>query len=288
MVNPSAPIVTPADQLLGNASPETCTPHESTCRIPYDIVETIIAHLARDPDALKACSLTCHSWHITAVPYLHYTLTLKGNKPDIIHGKPKSLPKLHEQGLLHLIKEVRVWDMGGWFVPQAFRIGDLLYFSALSNIHTLELQNVEIYRFIPGSEHCFGKLSPTLRSVTLANPRGSHRQLSHFLSLFPNLDDIEIWRHNACNPEDTVFDTQLVSVSSLKFRGRLALLNFHWVETWMHFIASCGLRFRHMDLRGSASCASALLGACAGTIETLRFNATECKSFCLENSTDLS
>jgi len=281
-------IVTPADRLLGNTSPETCTAHESTCRVPYDIVEAIVAHLARDIGALKTCSLTCRSWHVAAVPHLHYTLTLKGNRPDVIHGKPKPLLKLHEQGLLHLVKEVRVWDSGGWFVPREFRHSDLRYFSALTNVHSLELQNVDIFRFIPGSEHWFGKFSPTLRSITLSNPRGSHRQLSHFLSLFPNLDDVEIWNHCPCPLEDTIFDTQLVSVPSPKLRGRLALLNFYWVETWTHLIASCGLRFRHMDLRRSTSCASVLLEACAETLETLRFNATEGKQSCLDISTDSS
>ena len=137
-INPLTPIVTPADhRLLSSTSPETCTAHESTCRVPYDIVETIVAHLARDLAALEACSLTCRSWRIAATRHLLYTVTFKGNKPDAIQCKPKSLRRLHEQGLLHVIQEVRVWDMGDWFVPPAFRHGDLLYFSALANVHSL-------------------------------------------------------------------------------------------------------------------------------------------------------
>lgn len=59
------------DRLIGIAPPETRTAHESTCRAPYDIVEMIISHLTRDPGALKACSLTCRSWHTRAVTHLY-------------------------------------------------------------------------------------------------------------------------------------------------------------------------------------------------------------------------
>jgi len=147
---------------------------------------------------------------------------------------------------------------------------------------------VEIYHFIPDSEHYFGGFLPTLRSIALSSPCGSHRQLSYFLSLFPNLDDVEVCAQDTCHPKDTVSNAQLVSISTPKLRGRLALFNFYWVETWTHLIALCGLRFRHMDLRGSIGCAPVLLRACAETLETLRFNATEGWLFCLDISTDLS
>ena len=269
------PMMTLFDILLGNAPPEPRIVHESSCRVPYEVVETIIAHLARDLDALGACSLTCHSWRTAAVPHLHYTLSLKGNGPEIIRGKPRSLLWLHGQGLLPFVKEVRVWGMGCWFMPQAFSHRSLRYFSALSSVHTLELHDVEIYRFVTGTEHHFGHFSPTLRSIMLSRPCSTPRQLSHFLSLFPNLDDVEIWNHGTSPPNDSIFDTQ--PISTPKLRGRLTLLDFCWVKTWTYLIVSCGLRFRHMDLRESANCAPVLLEACAETLETLRFNATDSK-----------
>ena len=274
--NLSTPMMTLFNRSLGSAPPEPRIAHESTCRVPYEVVETIIAHLARDPDALRTCSLICRSWHTATVPHLYYTLTLKGNGPDAIRGKPRSLPWLHGQGLLPFVKEVQVWGFGCWFVPQAFGRRSLHYFSALANVHTLELHDIEIYRFIPGIERRFGHFSPTLRSITLSRPCGTPRQLSHFLSLFPNLDDVEIWKHSTSPTSDSIFDTQ--PISTPKLRGRLTLLDFRWVNTWTYLIVSCGLRFRHMDLRESAKCAPILLEACAGTLETLRFNATDSES----------
>jgi len=264
------------NHLLGNAPPETPRDHESTCRISYEIVEMITAHLTRDLNALKVCSLSCRSWHILVVPHLHHTLTFRENTSDVTHDKLKPLSKLHELGLLPHARDIRVdqpWGLGCWFVPQAFSRRDLRYFSALTNVHTLGLQNMEIYRFIPGIEHHFGHFAPTLRSIVLFNPRCTPRQLSHFLSLFTNMDDIEIRNTYTCTPDVTTSDTDLVLFSAPKLRGRLVLYDFRWVETWVHPIASCGVpQFRHVELSGSAGCIPILSEACAETLEVLRLS----------------
>ena len=239
-------------------------------------MEIIIAHLICDFGALKACSLTCRSLYTAAAPHLHHTLTLTGYTPEIRRCRLKPLPKLHALGLTHLVKALRLKQRfnGHWFMPQAFTSLDLRYFSALANVHTLKLQSLEIHRFIPGIERHFGHFSKTLRSITLYDPCCTPRQLSYFLSLFSNLDDIGIRNTHAHRLAQTIPDTELVPFSPLKSRGRMALYNFTWVETWTYLIASSGgLWFRHMDLRMSTSCASVLLGACGKTLESLRFGA---------------
>jgi len=163
----------------------------------------------------------------------------------------------------------------------------LRYFSAFANVHTLELRYPGIYRFIPGIEQHFGHFSPTLRSTILLCPHCTPQQLSHFLSLFSNVDNIEIWG-TAEYTDALTLEKQFVPFSVPELRGRLALCNFHWVETWTHLTASCGLRFRYMDLRKSADCVPVLLEACAETLETLVFNVMDCRSFCLGSSTDSS
>ena len=102
------------------------------------------------------------------------------------------------------------------------------------------------------------------------------RRLSYFLSLFPNLDDIEILRNSVYIPYTAVPDTELIPFSAPKLSGKVTLSGFSCVETWTHLIASCGgLRFRHMELRVNATCAPVLLEACAKTLETLRFNVAD-------------
>ena len=241
----------------------------------------IIAHLIRDLDTLKACSLVCRSWYIVVVPHLHHTLTFRRERrgwpnPPTARARLKPLSQLCQLGLMPHVKEVRVeeWEeTNTWFVPQAFSCIDLHYFSAFANVHTLKLQSLAIDRFIPDIERYFGQFSPTLRSITLYKPRCSPRQLSYFLSFFSNLDDIELQLQHS-----TTFHTEPTKLDSFsapapKLRGRLTLYNFPWVGTWTHLIASSGgVEFHHIDLREDTSCAPVLFEACSETLETLRFN----------------
>jgi len=264
------------NRLFGNAPPETRITHEPTSPIclpplPYDVLEMVVAYFTRDLGALKTCSLISRSWYTAATPHLHRTLTLRDGH-DIDRSQMEPLSKLHEFGLLHLVKILRVKQGRRWFVPQPFSDLDLCNFSTLANVHTLKLQHVEIHRFMPDIEHHFGHFSQTLRSITLHDPSCTPRQLSHFLSLFSNLDDIGIRNFHTHVPNTSTSDTELVPFSAPRLRGRLALDTFTLVEVWTHLITFCsGLRFRHMDLRMSASCAPVLFEACAETLETLRF-----------------
>jgi len=262
------------NHLPGSAPPESRIAYRSTHRLPCEIVEMIVAYLTHDLDVLKACSLACRSWYIAAVPHIHHTLTLGDDGHDESRQGLKPLSVLHGFGLASLIKKIQV-KQGSvlnepWFVPWAFGPDDLRHFSAFANVRTLVFHILEISEFIPGAEQYFGHLSSTIRSIVLVLPRCTPRQLSHFLSLFSNLDNIDIAFHEQL-PNTTTPDTDLVPFSAPKLQGRLELRNFDWVETWTDLIASCGgLRFRYMDLHCVEGCAPVLLGACAETLETLR------------------
>ena len=285
---------TEVDSRPDNPSPVARTTHESTQPLPFDIVEMIIVHLARDLDTLKACSLTCRSWYTVVAPRLHHTLILRGKGRSSTHDQPdqlsnrgqpnppstrdklKPLSVLHHLGLMHHVKEIRVeqWrDMISWFIPLAFGPRTLDHLSAFTNVRTLKIQELDIDRFIPGIERYFGQFSSTLRSITLYNPHCTPQQLSHFLSLFSDLDDVGVREARACISNPIATDAELIPFSTPKLRGLLALYDFNWVETWTHLVSSCGgLRFRYMDVRRGASCVPFLFEACAETLETLRFN----------------
>jgi hypothetical protein len=261
------------NRLLGNPPPEPRIAHESACCLPYEIVETIIAHIVCDLDALKACSLTCRSWYIAVVPHFRHTLILKNDLSDTARDKLKPLSELHQLGLALLIKEIRV-EEGTWFEPRVFSRRDLRYFSAFTNVRTLRFQYLDISRFIPGMEHYFGHFSPSLRSIALFKPRSAPRQLSHFLSFFSTLDDVKI-----CGPiyipNNTIPDAELVP-STQRLRGRLVLRSFGSVETWTRLITSGGaLKYHYMDLYRVGGCTPVLFEACAETLESLRFYATD-------------
>ena len=173
-------------RLFSNPPSGTHIAHESTCRVPHEIVEII--HLTHEPLALKACSLTCRSWNTVAVPHLHHTLTL-GNGPYLTRGRLKPLSKLHGLGLIPLVREIRMEQPFGvdpWFVPGAFGRRDLRYFAAFADVQTLALQCFQIYHFIPKIERYFEHFSPTVRSIVLSNLHCTPRQLFYLFSLFPN------------------------------------------------------------------------------------------------------
>ena len=259
---------------LSNTVSRARATHESTSPLPYEIVEMIVAHIIHDLPTLKACSLTCRSWYIVVFTHIHHTIILGRG----VGGRLKSLSELRELGLIPLVKEIRVrqGSDGQWFTPQAFRHRDFRHFLAFANVHTLRLQGLEIYRFIPRIERYFEHLLPTLRSITLSGAHGTPRQLSHFLSYFSNLDDIEIQRLFTVVPNATDPDRKHAPFSAPQLRGQLTLYDFPWDETWVQLIESCGgLRFRYMHLRDVAGCTPVLLDACAETLEMLRFNATD-------------
>jgi len=266
---------TKINRLFRITPPRTRAVHDSTCRFPPELTEMIIAHLIGDLHALKTFSLICREWYIAAVPYLHHTLTLMKRIPNEPHDNLEPVSKLHKLGLAPLVKEIRVIQPHRtgdyWFQPQTFSRRDLRHFSAFTNVQTLTLENVDISRFMPDIDRYFGHLSPTLRSIVLAQPRCTPRQLSSFLSLFSNLDDIYIYSP-VDEPTKPARDSELVLFSSPRLRGRLELFGFTWAETFTDLIALCGgLRFREVDLRNGVGCTPILLEACAETLETLRF-----------------
>ena len=268
-------------RLLRHTSPDTRTTDEAACRLPPEIVEMIIAHLTDDLDTLKTCSLTCRSWYTAAVPYIHHTLFLGGKKPGPFRNNFWPLSKLHGRGLTPLVKEIRVRQRDArhrWFLPWAFNRRNLLYFSAFTNVQTLSIQRLDIHSFIPGIERYFEQFSQTLRSISLFLPICSTpQQLSHFLSLFPNLDDISISRFHL--PIVFTPSRGLPPFSAPKLRGWLLLDDCHPIEPWTYMIAACGgLRFRHMELFWVESCAPILLEACDETLETLRFHIADGRS----------
>ena len=261
-------------RLLRKAPPKTRFVQDLACRLPYEIVEMIIAHC--DFTTLKACSLACRSWYTVTIPHIHHTISLWGDVPTGVRCGLKPLSKLYALGLTPLIREIQVFQgERGWFLPRAFRPRDLRHFSSFSRVHTLRIQRLDITRFIPELENYFAQFSPTLRAVALLEPVcKTPQELSYFLSLFPNLDDVDIQWFSPFSSSDfksSDASTELVPFSNPTFRGRLLLHYTHPVEVWSYLIAGRGsLRFRSMDLREVGECGQILLEACADTLETLR------------------
>ena len=245
-------------------------------------MEVIISYFIYELDTLLACSLTCYSWYIAAVPHLHHTLTIDNRECYRWreHQWPSPLRNSYKLGLLPLVKQLRILlpqyapcpqrrpPVG--FTPKWLDTRALRYFSALTNLQELGIDDLEVCNFMPDIRRYFGHFAPNLRLLALRKPKGSCRQILYLIGLFPNLQDLKLCYPIPTEEDESVDSTTLVPLSAPPLRGRLILTCFTRVTLIKEMITLFGgLRFRYMDLF-RVKCAPLLLHACAETLETLR------------------
>ena len=250
--------------------------------LPQELVELIISYFTHDTRTLLACSMTCYSWYIAAVPHLHHTLTTDDVHcpPDGEKSKwPRPLQNSYKLGLLPLVKRFRVRTYHGPFTPEKLGRSTLDYFSALTNLRELGIDDLQVPSFMPNIQQYFGHFAPTLRFLALREPRGSSRQILYFIGLFPNLQDLKLcynesyWLPTA--QQDGMVGADLTPLSVPPLCGRLTLTCFANEKLVKDMISLFGgLRFRYMDLF-RVKCVRLVLGACANTLEGLRLYPTD-------------
>ena len=243
-------------------------------KLPRELVEIIISYFVYDKYSLIACSMTCYSWYMVAVSYLHHSLTTdeqRSREGTTRYLWPGPLKESYKLGLLPLVKQFQVRMSGlSWFSSDRLSRRTLRYFSALTNVQELEIERLQLPDFMPRLQLCFGHFSPTLRFLDLKEPRGSHRQILYFVGLFPNLQDLRLSHHYDWDEVENADDATLVPLSVPPLRGWLTLRFFTWEDLVKDMIFLFGgLRFRRMDLQGEEGL-QYLLDACTGTLETLR------------------
>ena len=187
----------------GGTQEESTRRSSSITKLPQELAEMIISYFIYDTRSLLACSTTCYSWYIAAVPHLHHSLTTDDGhslmtydghyfRSDRKYQWPRPLKNGYKLGLLPLVKRFRI-RLGNFreFTPGRLGRRTLRYFSALTNLQELGIDHIQVSSFMPNIQQCFGHFSPTLRFLALKEPNGSCRQTLHFVGLFPNLQDLK-------------------------------------------------------------------------------------------------
>jgi len=144
----------------------------------------------------------------------------------------------------------------------------------LTNDQELGTDDLDIPNLMPRIWRHFGHFLPTLRSLSLRNPKGFCRQIVFFIGLFQHLENLTLF-DGVLDGVGPVDDLELTLPFTPPLRGRLTAVSSTRVDILKDMIDLFGgIRFRYMDIR-YANGMQLLLNACAGTLETLRFDPTD-------------
>jgi len=255
-------------------TPTTC-PSPAT-RLPLEIVGRIVAYLTYDTPSLLACSLTCYYWYIAAVPHLHQTLTIITTVWKLSGETvwPKPLRRMHRLGLLPLVQELQIYDEGhsGYygFTPKHFDSRTLRHFFTLTNVQYLGVDNLDIPRFMPKFQRHFKNFLPTVRSLALKEPNGSHRQIIYFVGLFQHLEALTLRYVRPQYRQEPLGTSTPAPPFSPPLRGRLMMKFISGTDLLKDMVRLFGgIRFHSLDL-SNVEGVWLWIDACAETLEILR------------------
>jgi hypothetical protein len=134
---------------------------------------------------------------------------------------------------------------------------------------------LDIPSFMPRIRRYFKHLFPTVRSLSLGAPKGSHRQIISFIGLFQHLEDFRLL-YNTLDPQDEpADDTTPTPPFTPPLRGRLTVIGLKNAGLLKEMIDLFGgIRFFYTDIYDVEGM-RLLLDACAKTLETLRLDPTD-------------
>ena len=250
-------------------------PSSPATRLPLELVETIISYFIYDTRSLCACTLTCYSWYIAAVPHLHYNLFINGLWGQKFQW-PNPLRHMHTLGLLPFVKTLWVGGIcDRAFSPKWFNWYTLRRFTALNNVQRLLIDYLDIPSFMPRIRQYFGHFIPTVQELRLKNPIGSRQQIIYFIGLFQRLDSLNLTYDRFGSQGEPPDDLTLFPPFTPPLRGWLKLTSFRRVGLLKDMIDLFGgLRFCRMNLFNVGGM-PLLLNACAETLEILQVYPTD-------------
>ena len=260
-------------------STKTSTTHSSpSTRLPLEIVQMIIAYLIYDTPSLRACTMTCYSWHIAAAPHLHHTYTVGLSFQDQMDWWPYPFACMDILGLSPLVKKLRInghCDYSIGVFPDFFIWSLLPHLSHFTSIQELEIEFLAMPWFMLNRGSSVKHFLPTLRSLTLREPKGSSRRIIYFIGHFQHLQDLKLIYDRDTLQGEMAGDPTFVPPFVPPLRGSLTVAHLTSVDLLKDMIELFGgFRFRSMNLLDVYGM-ELLLDACAETLESVVLHPTD-------------
>jgi len=218
-----------------------------TPRVPQDIIDEILDHLAAnsDSESLKACALVSRSWIPSCQQHLFHTIDFTSRSMD---GWSNTFP-VPEESPAHRVRDLRIWIEGLSHVPDKF-FG-----------HTPSFTNARKLSFLgPGRLLEFRTLSrwrlpESATSLTIDTAVVTLVEIRNIMAQLPNLDDLSIW-----GPMAPVERGGLLGIGTAlrgRFGGKLVLRGLHCANKgFMDMLLKIptGLHFTEVDIRCARKC----------------------------------
>ena len=247
--------------------------------IPQELVDEILAYLEDDYTSLASCSLSCKALFCSTRPLIHRTFCLStGCSIDRHRSSPLNRTQFDNLQLAGQAQVLRyatrlIIRLGDDFVPENLR-PYLRYFRDMRGVTSLEIYLLDAAAFLPAFEECFGHITPTLRSLALSGARNPIREVFHFISRFPLLQDLDLVqfslaRHKPAQPHTT----QQIKIppplnGALRFRGTYPSLEF--IQSLINIPG--GIHFRSVEMGDARTVPlQTVIDACSNDIESITF-----------------
>ena len=244
-------------------------------RVPQEIVDEILDHLATDSDigSLRACALVSTSWTPSSRRHLFHTVTFA---PGDTSRWLKTFP-VPEESPAHHVKDLIFSSWGYNDVPQKF-LECLPWFT---NVEKTTLQgHCKVVRSLLQTRLFWG-LVQSITSLTIDTDAVNLLQVRDIILQLPNLDDLSL----SGTPAKVAGMTFQGVGAALRgrFGGKLRLLEGCAREDVMNMLLEVptGVRFTEVDIRGWSVCllsAVRLVEACGEALVKLSYMVSDhCK-----------
>ncbi|KAF9651761.1 hypothetical protein BDM02DRAFT_545651 [Thelephora ganbajun] len=248
-------------------------------RVPHELVDEVLDHLADDTATLRSCSLVAKSWIHPSRRCLFNSVFFTAS--DITKWK-KTFPNPEDSPAGH------VRDLSFCFIEPEVPIDFADRIPYFSNVQKLAL--IGRVATDPGFISVLGQLPPSTRSVDITFSKVINANVISVIRQLPNLDNLSLMSTEWGGPIPPGTGELIKSRLSGRLRLRRQFAHRDILNTLME--VPTGLRFTEVEIRDARmDCFTAtldLVKACQDTLTRLHFSTLVLGKYSADQSLDFS